>query len=101
MLFRFVRRMIGKIVATPVRRQLRAFLEATHYPRAWQERILRRIIRRQTDTDFGRDHHFGTIQTYDDFRRRVPVAPYEYVEPYITRVRKGDHRALLADPIIH
>src|SRR5439155_22656044 len=100
-MFRFLRRMIGKVVATPVRRQLRAFQDATHYPQLWQERILQQILRRQTDTDFGRDHHFASIRTAADFRHNVPVAPYEYYDPYISRVRKGEFRALLTDPTIH
>jgi len=97
-MFRFLRRMIGKIVATPVRRQLRAFQDATHYPQLWQERILQQILRRQTDTDFGRDHHFASIRTAADFRHNVPVAPYEYYDPYITRVRKGDFPRLAHRP---
>src|SRR5947207_10274940 len=100
-MLRFLRRMIGKIVATPVRRQLRAFQDATHYPQLWQERILQQILRRQTDTDFGRDHHFASIRTAADFRHNVPVAPYEYYEPYIARVRKGEFQALLGEPAVH
>jgi hypothetical protein len=101
MLLRLLGRLVSKIAGHPVRRQLRAFEEATHSPRAWQDRILDRILRHQTDTDFGRDHHFATIRTPADFRHNVPVAPYEYVEPYILRVRQGQHRALLADPTLY
>jgi hypothetical protein len=101
MLRSFLRRLVGKIVGHPVRRHFRAFEDATHNPRAWQDHILERIIRCQTDTGFGRDHHFASIHSPADFRRCVPVAPYEYVEPYIARVRQGDHRALLADAKIH
>ena len=74
-MLRFLRRMIGKIVATPVRRQLRAFQDATHYPQLWQERILQQILRRQTDTDFGRDqlrvggHFVGDRAGPDDLTR--------------------------------
>jgi hypothetical protein len=100
-MLRFLRRMISKIVGHSVRRHLRAFEEATHNPREWQERILAQILHRQADTDFGRDHHFAAIGTPAEFRHNVPVAPYEYVEPYITRLRKGDHRALLADPSVY
>jgi hypothetical protein len=100
-MLRWLRKMVGKLVGWPVRRQLRAFLEATHFPQAWQERILHDIMRRQADTGFGRDHHFASIRTPGDFRHNVPVAPYEYHEPYLARVRQGEHRALLAEPTIH
>lgn len=58
---------------------------------------MRRIVARQADTVFGRDHDFRAIRTPDDFRRRIPVAGYEYVEPYIARVRRGETAALLSD----
>ena len=47
-----------------------------------------RILAHQADTDFGRDHHFAAIRTVADFRRQLPVAGYEYFEPYIARVRQ-------------
>jgi hypothetical protein len=62
-----------------------------------QEAILRRILAYHSATDFARDHHFDAIRDTAQFRRNVPVATYEYFEPYLGRVRRGDFRALLAD----
>src|SRR5947209_1493267 len=101
MLTRFLLRMIGKVVRRPVLRHLAAFDEATHRPREVQEALLRRILAHQADTDFGRDHGFAGIRSVDDFRRQLGVAGYEYFEPYIARVRRGELRALLADPCVH
>src|SRR5262249_25817534 len=91
----------GKVVAWPVRRQLAAFEAATHRPRELQEALLQRILAAQADTDFGRAHRFGDIRTPADFRRHLPVAGYEYFEPYIQRVQRGETRALLADRQVH
>jgi hypothetical protein len=101
MIRRFLQRVITKLVGIPIRRALRAFEAATHEPQAWQDALLRRILAHQADTDFGRDHHFAAIRAPEDYRHHVPVAPYEYVEPYIARVRRGEFRALLADPVVH
>jgi len=95
------RKVLGKIVAFPVRRQLAAFKDATHHPQEVQEALLAGILRRHEDTDFGRDHHFADIRGPQDFRRRLPIAPYEYFEPYIARMRRGDFRALVADKHVH
>jgi len=100
-MLRLLHKWINKLAAYAVRRQLRAFEEATHFPREWQEHLLQRIVRAQAQTGFGRDHHFGSIRTTADFQRNVPIAPYEYVEPYIDRVRRGDFQALLCDPVVH
>src|SRR5438874_1717774 len=101
LLARLLRKIVGKIVARPVRRQLNLFEAATTDPRRVQEALLRRILAYHTDTDFGRDHHFAAIRTSDDFRKNLPVAGYDYFEPYLARVRRGDIRALLADPVVH
>lgn len=92
---------VRRLLSLPVRRQLAAFEAATLQPRAVQEALLRRILTYQADTGFGRDHGFRHIRQVEDFRRQVPVAGYERMEPYIARVQRGDLRALLADPFIH
>jgi hypothetical protein len=94
---RFLLRMVGKVVKRPVLRHLVAFEEATCKPRQVQEMLLQRILRRQADTDFGRRHGFSQIHSIEQFRKQLPVARYEYFEPYINRLRQGDLRALLAD----
>jgi hypothetical protein len=90
-----------KLIARPVRRRLAHFEAATHRPREVQESLLRDILTHQTATAFGRDHRFDVVRSVEDFRRQVPVAGYEYFEPYIARVRRGETAALLADPRIH
>ena len=70
-------------------------------PREVQEALLRGILAHQAATAFGRDHRFDAIRTVADFRRQLPVAGYEYFEPYIARVRRGETTALLADPRVH
>lgn len=96
-----LRKVVGKFVVIPVRRRLRAFDHATHHPQAVQEELLRRLLVRHADTGFGKTHHFARIANVADYRRQCPVAPYEYFEPYIQRVMKGEANALLADPRIH
>src|SRR5437762_3872151 len=98
-LLRFVLGRIGKVIATPIRRRLYAFEAATHDPRVIQDALLTRILKHQQDTGFGRDHHFDAIRGLADFRKNVPVAGYEEIEPYINRMRKGDPKALVADPV--
>jgi hypothetical protein len=97
----FVRNVLGKIAAWSVRRRLRAFEEATKNPQQVQDAVLRRILTQQASTAFGKDHHFSSIQTLADFRQRIPVRGYDYIEPYMQRVLKGETSALLADRKIH
>jgi hypothetical protein len=88
---------LGRLISYPIRRQLRRFEAACQTPEAVQTQLLQRILRTQADTGFGRDHHFAAVKTIADYRRQVPIAPYEYVAPYIEKVQRGDISALLAD----
>jgi hypothetical protein len=96
-----LRKLVGKAIVLPLRRQLARFELDTQRPREVQEQLLRRILCFQAETDFGLQHHFSSIQTLVDFRRQLPISGYEYFEPYIARVCRGDLRALLADRKVH
>jgi hypothetical protein len=48
-------------------------------PVAIQERVLRQLIQRASQTRFGRDHQFHSIRTLPDFQRAVPIRSYEDV----------------------
>lgn len=98
MLRRVVRYCIRKVLARPLHRKFAAFEAACQDPERTQTELLRGILSYHADTDFGKDHGFGQIKTVADYRRQVPVAPYERAEPYIRRVMMGETRALLADP---
>jgi hypothetical protein len=95
------RNVLGRLAAMPVRRRLSAFERATHRPREVQREVLGRILAEHARTAFGRDHHFDHVRTAADFARNVPVAGYEYLEPYVKRVIAGDWRALLSGPKVH
>jgi hypothetical protein len=89
-----------KVLAPPVRRRLVAFEQATHHPEQVQRQLLARIVAEQRDTAFGRDHGFASITSVADYRRAVPIGPYEQLAPYIERVKAGEVSALLADPVV-
>src|SRR5262245_28005358 len=96
-LTRFLLVRAARLVALPIHRRIAVFARDCHDPAPVQAQLLHRVLSRQSATAFGRDHHFADIRTASDFRRNVPIAPYEYVEPYIERVKKGETGALIAD----
>jgi len=59
-----------------------------------QSDFLLDVVRRSTDTDFGRDHRFSEIRSVADFRKRVPIRDYDYAEPYVRSVMAGKVNAL-------
>ncbi len=96
-----LRKVAARFVAVPVRRRLAQFEAATYRPREIQDALLQGILAHHAETDFARVHRFDTIHTTADFRRQLPVADYDYFEPYLARVRKGEFNALLGDSVVH
>jgi hypothetical protein len=59
-----------------------------------QQDILFGWLRRCRATRFGRDHGFAEINSLAEYRRRVPIARYDYFAPYINSVAAGELEAL-------
>jgi hypothetical protein len=59
-----------------------------------QNRWMSDLVTKAKNTAFGRDHHFAQIETYDDFKRMVPIRDYEALRPYVDRVVKGESNIL-------
>jgi hypothetical protein len=63
-------------------------------PIATQEKVFQNLIACAGFTQFGKDHHFAKIRTFDDFAKQVPIRDYEALRPYVDRVVKGEANIL-------
>ena len=59
-----------------------------------QREVLARLLDRAKDTEYGRNHLFGTTRNYDDFARNTPVNSYEELKADIDRMRQGERDVL-------
>jgi hypothetical protein len=59
-----------------------------------QEKVFKNLISEATETAFGKDHDFISINTYEDFVKRVPIRDYEDLKPYVDRVVDGEEDVL-------
>ena len=85
----------AKAVAIPFyQRKLKRFEHLLHEAHAVQRARLFEKLRRCADSRFGRVHGFAGIKTLADFRRQLPIAEYDYFEPYIDEVAQGRLDAL-------
>lgn len=57
---------------------------------AAQHKVFRNLIEQARNTVFGKDHRFNEINSYQDFKQRVPIRDYELLRPYIDRVKDGE-----------
>lgn len=59
-----------------------------------QRTVLEQLVKGAEKTAFGKDHDFGNIKSYQDFKERVPVRDYEDLKPYVKRIRQGEQDVL-------
>ena len=59
-----------------------------------QQRVFEDLIYQAKNTQFGIDHHFGQIKTFEDFTQNVPVRDYEGLRSYVDKVVKGEENVL-------
>ena len=59
-----------------------------------QQAIFQQLIKTASKTEFGKEHHFNSIKTHEDFVKQVPVRDYEAFKPYIERIKEGKHNVL-------
>ena len=89
---------MGKLVKTLIRMKgyglARKLDRAAERPQAAQNAFLRRVVKANANTVFGKDHGFATIRTEADFRRQVPIRDYEGLRPYVNRIIAGEQAVL-------
>src|SRR5690606_13897095 len=54
-----------------------------------QQRLFTELIRKASNTDFGKTHGFSAIRSHEDYVRHVPVRDYEALRPFIDKVTAG------------
>ncbi len=59
-----------------------------------QENWLKQLVKTGRHTEFGREHGFEGIQTYEDFKKQVPIRDYEELKPYINKIKEGKENIL-------
>ena len=63
-------------------------------PIATQEKVFKKLIAGAKETAFGKEHHFESIHSYEDFKKNIPIREYEALKPYIERATKGEANVL-------
>lgn len=58
-------------------------------PHRFQDHIFHALVRSAQSTRFGKDHNFGLIRNYEDFKKNVPLRDYEDLRTYIEEVIQG------------
>jgi len=55
-----------------------------------QQKVFEELIHLAKNTQFGKDHKFDEIKSFQDFAKQVPICDYEELKPYVDKVVKGE-----------
>lgn len=90
------------LVAVAARNKLALLERASRDLRGTQRALLERMLSSCRDTAYGREHHFGSIRTFEEYRAAVAIGDFETHRPYVERMMKGEPDVLFpGKPIIY
>lgn len=69
-------------------------IASTLDPERSQRRLLADLIRSARTTEWGKDHGYRSVITYNDYRNRVPLTEYEQIRPLVMRMINGERDIL-------
>ncbi len=59
-----------------------------------QRRMLKLLVKQAANTEWGKEHNYKSIHSYEDFAANVPVGDYSSLKPYILRMMAGEKNIL-------
>lgn len=68
---------------------------AASHPMKTQKRILKRILKKSKNTEYGKKYGFHNIKTPEDFQKSVPLTTYADYEDYVDRMVTKKEKKLL------
>ncbi len=86
--------LINSILTWVMRKRIHQIELFMKYPHDVQDEIFKRLIQEAQLTQFGIQYGFSDIETYEQFRERVPIHSYEKMYPYIERLMRGEENIL-------
>jgi len=91
-----------KSLAGPLRsiKYLNEFRVALTNPQKMQQNILKEILKKNKDTNYGKLYNFAKIKTIEEYQNLVPVITYEDIIPFIQKIKDGEQNILTKDKVI-
>jgi len=86
-----IKSLLAKPFALFIYKQVKKSMETAETD---QVAILKALIKTARNTEFGKDHQLGEIQTAADFANNVPIRDYEAFIPYIDKIKAGKYNVL-------
>ena len=63
-------------------------------PFSYQKKVLKKLLSKSLNTEFGIEHKFDEINDYDSFKKNIPLRTYEEFFKYIKKCKSGTKNIL-------
>jgi hypothetical protein len=67
-------------------------------PQKAQEQVLRELLEKYAETDYGKSHGASEITGVSDYQKSFPKIDYTGLLPYFAQVKDGNYKAILPEP---
>ena len=68
--------------------------DITYNPMRSQEEFVMRMVRENSQTEYGLKNNFKSIHTLEDFRHYIPLTAYDDYVDYVSRIAQGEKNLL-------
>lgn len=85
---------INSIISGLMKKRLKQIERFKKYPFDVQQETLLKIIKTAINTEWGKKYDYKSINSIEEFKKRVPLQDYESLKPYINRLRNGENNIL-------
>ena len=83
-----------KLIGTFFKPRQKALAKYASQAEAIQNKVLLQLVVKAENTEWGLQHDYRTLKSYQDFQQRVPVQTYEEIKGYVDRMRHGEKNVL-------
>jgi hypothetical protein len=85
---------IPSIVNRLNKRRLEQIEQFKKYPVETQEKVFKGLLAKASETEWGRQYGYASINSVSEYQKRIPVQNYEEIIPYVERLRNGEKNIL-------
>ena len=89
-----------KLISSAFKYRQKAIENYTLHTEAIQAKVLRVLVSKAKNTEWGKEHSYSAIKGYQDFQKSVPVQTYEEVKGYVDRMRHGEKNILWPGEVV-
>jgi hypothetical protein len=93
-------KLLHKTYLLSLKKDFNEFMTASHNPLIAQQDCLKKMIKNNKETLYGKKYQFDKISSVKEFQNKVPIVDYDEIESCIKRIAAGEKNILTSDPVL-